>query len=166
MIAFSSVSRESYFYHHPDLAVRISKSPFPQALYKRLHIIRAAVFHFLGLGRRRRHQILARYLQKWTCMQIPRKWPSRANTVITSRYHSSADKAMRPEIPWIQPASCCYLDPGKQTQSDGTGKRKEQQGSEPMGRQPDVKAVIPLEDIYMFLLVPVLGEGYFFPVRV
>ncbi|KAJ3666389.1 hypothetical protein Zmor_001832 [Zophobas morio] len=73
-------------------------------------------------------------------------WPRSDNSVVASRYHSSADKAAGdPEFPQIS-------RPLPHPEQTTRRKRKRDAGAN--GRQPDVKEVIPLEDIYMFAPVP------------
>lgn len=73
-------------------------------------------------------------------------WPLCDNTDITSRYHSSADKAAGSRIP---PKSPFEANNPAETERDTAVSQ---------WRQPDVKEVILVEDIYGFLLVPVF-EG-------
>ncbi|RZC40944.1 hypothetical protein BDFB_008181, partial [Asbolus verrucosus] len=81
-------------------------------------------------------------------------WPRSDNSVVASRYHSSADKAAGdPEFPQISPLP----------HPEQTTRRKRKRDAVANGRQPDVKEVIPLEDIYMFVPVPFL-QGCFFPI--
>lgn len=73
-------------------------------------------------------------------------WPLCDNTDITSRYHSSADKAVGSRIPPKSP-----LRANNPTEA-------ERVAAVSQWRQPDIKEVILVEDIYVFLLVPVF-EG-------